>query len=169
MYSIHLFMHLFMYFFFCHLWNEIESNDAGAVILVDNVPHTLPIIPPRYLDFLKKRQKLYFEIRNMAILSGHSNIIKFHEVLEWINLKGEESTFYIVQELAEGGNLCDYLKNNRKSINGACQPNQGTEDFGFGRREYVARKFFSQILMGLKHCHGKGMYVVHCAIYTIYD
>ena len=52
-----------------------------------------------------------------------------------------DSKVYFVMELAEGGDLLDYI-NKRGSL-----------------QEVEARRILGQLLMGLQHCHDKG--VVH--------
>jgi serine/threonine protein kinase len=38
--------------------------------------NALPTIPPKYLDFLRKRSRIFREIRNMRKISNHRNVIK---------------------------------------------------------------------------------------------
>lgn len=71
--------------------------------------------------------------REIAILRllDHPNIVKLHDVVEDV----KTGTFYLVLELAGGGELFDYI-------------------VARGRlREKEARKFFRQIISGVEYCH----------------
>lgn len=72
-------------------------------------------------------------LREISILKllDHPNIVKLHDVVE----DGKTGTFYLVLELANGGELFDYI-------------------VARGRlREKEARKFFRQIISGVEYCH----------------
>lgn len=71
--------------------------------------------------------------REISILKllDHPNIVKLHDVVE----DGKTGTFYLVLELANGGELFDHI-------------------VARGRlREKEARKFFRQIISGVEYCH----------------
>jgi len=77
-------------------------------ILLNQNSMTLPTIPSKYLEFLRKRNKNFREIRNMRKISNHRNVIKLEEVLELI--EESKATIFLVMELANGGELFDRIK-----------------------------------------------------------
>lgn len=99
--------------------------------------NTIPRIPPKFLEFIKKRNRIFREIKNMRKISNHRNVIKLETVLELI--QESKCTIFLVLELANGGELFDRIK-----------IDQGT-------REETASIFFRQLLEGVKHCHDQGV------------
>jgi serine/threonine protein kinase len=97
----------------------------------------LPVIPSKYIEFLRKRNQIFREIRNMRKISNHRNVIKLEAVLELI--QESKSTIFLVMELANGGELFDRIK------------------LDCGTREETARVFFRQLVEGVKHCHDQGV------------
>jgi serine/threonine protein kinase len=97
----------------------------------------VPTYPPKYLDFLRKRNKVFREIRNMRKISNHRNVILLEAVLELI--QDSKTTIFLVMELANGGELFDRIK------------------IDCGTREETAKIFFRQLLEGVKHCHDQGV------------
>ncbi|KAJ6237563.1 kp78a-related [Anaeramoeba flamelloides] len=79
---------------------------------------------------LKKKefQQLQREIQILQTLN-HPHIIKLFDVIE------TKRTWVIVTEYSDGGELFDYLVQNKKL------------------KESVARKFFRQLLQGISYCH----------------
>jgi len=71
--------------------------------------------------------------REIAILKllDHPNIVKLHDVIE----EQKTGTFYLILELASGGELFDYIVARGKL------------------KEKEARKFFRQVLSGVEYCH----------------
>jgi serine/threonine protein kinase len=103
----------------------------------NNRAPTLPIYPPKYVEFLRKRNKIFREIRNMRKISNHPNVIRLEGVLELI--QESKATLFLVMELANGGELFDRIK------------------IDCGTREDTAKIFFRQLLEGVKHCHDQGV------------
>ena len=97
----------------------------------------LPKIPPKYYDFLYKRNRIFREINNMKKISIHPNVIKLEGVLELI--QETKCTIFLIMELANGGELFDRIK------------------VDCGTRENTAKYFFQQLLTGVKHCHDQGV------------
>jgi len=106
-----------------------SSGGAGTIYV--------PIIPPKYADFVRRRRRIFREIRNMRKLSHHRNVIRLNGVLE-LNQESK-CTIFLVMELANGGELFDRIK------------------IDCGTREETAKYFFQQLLQGVKHCHDEGV------------
>jgi serine/threonine protein kinase len=97
----------------------------------------LPLIPPKYVEFLRKRSRIFREINNMRKISPHVNVIRLVHVLELA--QDSKCTIFLVMELANGGELFDRIK------------------IDCGTREKTAKKFFLQLLAGVRHCHDEGV------------
>jgi serine/threonine protein kinase len=110
---------------------------AALTSNANNRAPTLPIYPPKYVEFLRKRNKIFREIRNMRKISNHPNVIRLEGVLELI--QESKATLFLVMELANGGELFDRIK------------------IDCGTREDTAKIFFRQLLEGVKHCHDQGV------------
>ena len=80
------------------------------------------------------RTLLQREIATMKQLN-HPNVLKLYEVLE------TSRHYYLVLELASGGELFDLIQENKR----------------FG--DSTARKYFQKLMMGIKYCHEQG--IVH--------
>jgi hypothetical protein len=52
---------------------QVVQAADGSVIYV-------PSLPPKYAEFLRRRARIFREIRNMVKISGHPNVIRLHEV-----------------------------------------------------------------------------------------
>ena len=109
---------------------EILQNPGGPRIYV-------PSIPPKYADFVRKRTRIFREIRNMRKISTHLNVIRLEGVLELT--QETKCTIFLVMELANGGELFDRIK------------------IDYGTREGTAKYFFMQLLEGVRHCHEQGV------------
>ena len=97
----------------------------------------MPTVPPKYADFVKRRGRIFREIRNMRKISAHINVIRLENVLELA--QDSKCTIFLVMELANGGELFDRIK------------------IDCGTREKTAEKFFLQLLSGVRHCHDEGV------------
>lgn len=42
----------------------------------------VPVIQPKFADFIRRRARVFREIRNMRKISNHKNVIKLENVLE---------------------------------------------------------------------------------------
>ena len=122
-----------------------------------NNQNMIPCIPPKFVEFLRKRNRIFREIRNMRKISNHKNVIRLvseihiyanFRILEqkMFNQEGvleltQESkcTIFLLMELANGGELFDRIK------------------IDCGTREETATLFFQQLLSGVKHCHDQGV------------
>ena len=110
---------------------EIKSSSgSGGVIRV-------PKVPPKYADFVRRRWRLFREIKNMRKISTHRNVIGLDGVLELS--QESKCTIFLVMELANGGELFDRIK------------------IDHGTRESTAKYFFKQLLEGVQHCHRQGV------------
>ena len=110
--------------------NNINNNNY-------NYRQYVPIIPPKYVEFIKKRRRIFREIKNMRKIVSHTNVIHLNGVLEL--LQESKCTIFLVMELANGGELFDRIK------------------IDYGTREETAKVFFQQLLHGVKHCHDQGV------------
>lgn len=110
-----------------------ESSDKTEII--GNI--TIPVVPPKFSDFVRKRNLIFREIRNMRTISSHPNVIKLESVLEHVN--DSKSVIFLMMELANGGELFDRIKLDK------------------GTREETAKIFFKQLLDGVHHCHNQGV------------
>jgi serine/threonine protein kinase len=94
-------------------------------------------MPPKFVDFVKRRDRIYREITNMRKISNHKNVIHLKAVLELV--EDTSSRIFLVMELANGGELFDRIK------------------LDCGTREELAKSFFRQLLDGVRHCHEQGI------------
>lgn len=118
---------------------EEESGDAGLELVqsCDGVKAYVPSVPPKYADFVRRRKRIFREIRNMRKIVHHRNVIYLNGVLELT--QESKCTIFLVMELANGGELFDRIK------------------IDCGTREETAKFFFQQLLFGVKHCHNQGV------------
>ena len=93
--------------------------------------------PDRFVKFLRNRQYVYQEIRNMSKLNGHPNVLSLMEVLEYV--QDSKTSIFLVLELASGGELFDRIAIDR------------------GTDEDIARHYYRQLLQGIRYCHSKGV------------
>lgn len=121
--------------------NNIEKlNSSGITVRTNYGVINLPVVAPKYLLWLLNRQNVCREMVNMRQIGEHPNIIGLIEVLELI--QDSKATLFLVLEFVNGGELFDRMKAGLVS---------SSEDF--------SRRFFVQLLSGLKYCHEKG--IVH--------
>lgn len=116
-----------------------KLNISPHTYFIDGVTVTLPRIPVKYIKWLKNREMICREMKNMTIISGHPNVIELHEVLELI--QDTKTTLFLVLDFASGGMLFERVKSNLAY-------NTLSEEF--------ARKYFIQLLSGIEYCHSKG-------------
>lgn len=121
--------------------DEGESQSAGEMVEVvsssSGQKTLVPKTPPKYSSFVRRRGRLFREIKNMRKISTHKNVIKLVRVLE-LNQESK-CTIFLVMELANGGELFDRIK------------------IDHGTRESTAKYFFQQLLEGVRHCHEQGV------------
>ncbi len=116
---------------------DLWGNSVGPV---DGMLHSgtgIPVAPPKYIEFLNKRDRIFREILNMRKISTHQNVIKLEGVLELT--QESKYTVFLVMELANGGELFDRIK-----------IDQGT-------KQDTAVIYLIQLLEGVYHCHRKGV------------
>lgn len=118
---------------------EDESADGNLEMVqtCDGPRSYIPIVPPKYADFVRRRKRIFREIRNMRKIVHHRNVIHLFGVLELT--QESKCTIFLVMELANGGELFDRIK------------------IDCGTREETAKYFFQQLLYGVKHCHNQGV------------
>lgn len=114
------------------------SNDATLEYTLPNGSRIfIPAVSPKYCDFVRRRNRIFREIRNMRKISSNTNVIRLDSVLELI--QESKLTIFLVMELANGGELFDRIK------------------IDYGTREDTAKLFFQQLLEGVHHCHKQGV------------
>lgn len=118
------------------IWGS-NPHHEGSLDASPGRNSNLPIIPPKYIEFVKKRDRIFREINNMRKISPHTNVIRLEHVLELA--QDSKCTIFLVMELANGGELFDRIK------------------IDCGTREKTAKKFFLQLLAGVCHCHQEGV------------
>lgn len=116
---------------------EAKKNNSLTTVNVGGQIISLPVVAPKYLKWLRSRERVCREIKTMATLRGHENIIELNSCLELI--QDSKSTLFLVLELVTGGELFERMR---------------TE---IGTPELFARRYFTQLLSGLEYCHGKGV------------
>jgi serine/threonine protein kinase len=109
-----------------------DKNDLNLEVM--QVPGQLPT---KFVEFIRKRNRIFREIRNMRKISAHINVIRLESVLELV--QESKCSIFLVMELANGGELFDRIK------------------IDCGTREDTAVLFFQQLLDGVKHCHDQGV------------
>lgn len=115
-----------------------DGNDSVEVMqFSDGTSKVIPILPSKFSDFLRKRGRIFREIKNMRKVSYHPNVIRLESVLELT--QESKCTIFLVMELANGGELFDRIK------------------VDFGTREDTALLYFRQLLRGVRHCHEHGV------------
>lgn len=115
---------------------EAKKNESNCVVSSNGQSFHLPIVSPKFLKWLRSREKICREIDSMIKLRGHENIIELNEVLELI--QDSKSTLFLVMELVTGGELFERI------------PEHGTP-------EVFARRYFRQLLSGVEYCHSRGV------------
>lgn len=114
-----------------------QSFEGVDVVMTDTGRKYVPTMPPKFVDFVKRRARIFREITNMRKISNHQNVIRLQGVLELV--QESKCTIFLVMELANGGELFDRIK------------------LDCGTREDTAKEFFSQLLDGVRHCHEQGV------------
>lgn len=118
-----------------------ENGEADKTIEVLQSANSqkiiVPSVAPKFADFVRRRRRIFREIRNMRKINNHVNVIRLENVLELV--QESKCTIFLVMELANGGELFDRIK------------------IDCGTREETARLFFHQLLLGVKHCHDQGV------------
>jgi len=110
---------------------------AGRTAVVDGTTIVVPELPPKYEHFLIARGRMFREIKHMAQLSAHPNVLKLDGVLEMLH--DSKTTLFLVLELAKGGELFDRIALDE------------------GADEASVRTYFAQLLAGVAHCHNQGV------------
>lgn len=121
--------------------SEIDDDNLTSFLVPTVLPSGqkvfVPKIPPKFLEFLRKRDRIFREIKNMRKICHHKNVIRLEYVLELV--QETKFTIFLVMELANGGELFDRIKVDR------------------GTLEDTAKFYFQQLLDGVKHCHDQGV------------
>ena len=114
-----------------------SSGSCSLTAMEDKKQPKVPIYPPKFVDFVRRRLRIFREITNMRKISNHRNVIRLQGVLELV--QESKCTIFLVMELANGGELFDRIK------------------LDYGTREDTAKGFFKQLLDGVRHCHEQGV------------
>jgi serine/threonine protein kinase len=117
--------------------DENPSTNLELLLLPTGQRIYIPKLPPKFIEFIRKRSRIFREINNMRKISNHPNVIRLEGVLELV--QDTKCTIFLVMELANGGELFDRIK------------------VDCGTREETAKFFFQQLLDGVKHCHNQGV------------
>ena len=131
-----------------HVWgsnpSEVNNDESGnkdeiveAAVAQGASRIYVPAVPPKFADFVRKRNRIFREIQNMRKIRAHINVIRLEGVLELT--QDSKCTIFLVMELANGGELFDRIK------------------LDCGAREATAKLFFQQLLLGVMHCHNHGV------------
>lgn len=102
-----------------------------------SAPQQQQPLPPKFVKYLEQRSLVVREINCMQKAAGHDNVLTCHEALEFV--QDSKSTFFLVLDLAEGGELFDRIS---------------VED---ANSESAARKYFYQLACGVQHLHDRGV------------
>jgi serine/threonine protein kinase len=105
-------------------------------------PTSTTILPTKFLHLSSLRNKILLEIHHMQICNGHPNVLSLLDVFE--HIESNKLTIFLILELATGGELFDRIQ------------------LDMGLEEPIARRYFSQLLNGIQHCHSLG--ISHCDI-----
>lgn len=127
---------------------KLLSANGDAVVVQGvggDVTVRLPKVPPKFVKWLRARQKLSREVANMASLGPHPNVVQLLEVLEYV--QDSKSTLFLALELAAGGELFDRIQA------------MGQQGSPAGRLENsaTAQRYFAQLVRGVAFCHAKGV------------
>jgi serine/threonine protein kinase len=122
-----------------------NSNPQQRTVTVDGALIALPLVAPKYLQWLQMRRNVCREMSNMYLVGEHPNIVGLQGVMEL--LQDSKSTLFLVLELVSGGELFERMHAVRGDSDAA------------GDSDAFSRKYFSQLLSGISYCHSRG--VVH--------
>ena len=125
-----------------HIWGTDCGREIDTMEFVQQTTeltnkYPIPVVPPKFADFVRRRSRIFREITNMRKISNHTNVIRLSGVLEYI--QESKCTIFLVMELANGGELFDRIK------------------LDCGTREDTAKLFLRQLLDGVRHCHDQGV------------
>jgi Serine/threonine protein kinase len=113
----------------------------------------IPVVPPRYVRWLRQRRAVTKEIRNMTRIGRHKNVVHLFEVLELV--QDSKSTMFLVLELVKGGELFDLISSNAATTNISHDELVHLNDSE--RNEYAMQKFFKELTAGIAYCHANGI------------
>jgi serine/threonine protein kinase len=119
------------------LGSEDKQNISSMAVMLGSQSVQLPIIPPKYLKWLRSRQGICREVSSMMRVGEHPNIVRLLEVLE--HVQESKTTLFLVLEYVGGGELFEKMKS------------------GICTSEDLARSCFQQLVSGLQYCHSKGV------------
>ena len=96
----------------CHIWGtnpesvgDHENGERDVYIdivqMSSGIKISIPAVPPKYADFIRRRRRIFTEIKNMRKISNHNNVIRLEQVLELT--QESKCTIFLVMELANGG------------------------------------------------------------------
>ena len=117
--------------------NDNKEESVEVIQVIGGSRIYVPTLPPKFADFIRRRNRIFREIRNMRKIPPHKNVIRLEGVLELT--QESKCTIFLVMELANGGELFDRIK------------------LDCGAREDTAKLFFQQLLLGVLHCHTHGV------------
>eukprot|EP00557_Chaetoceros_sp_GSL56_P008990 CAMPEP_0176489824 /NCGR_PEP_ID=MMETSP0200_2-20121128/7518_1 /TAXON_ID=947934 /ORGANISM="Chaetoceros sp., Strain GSL56" /LENGTH=796 /DNA_ID=CAMNT_0017887039 /DNA_START=61 /DNA_END=2448 /DNA_ORIENTATION=+ len=113
----------------------------------------IPVVPPRYIRWLRQRRAVTKEIRNMTRIGRHKNVVHLFEVLELV--QDSKSTMFLVLELVKGGELFDLISSNAATTNISHEESAHLDDSE--RNEYAMQRYFKELTAGIAYCHANGI------------
>eukprot|EP01031_Cornospumella_fuschlensis_P035446 gene35446-42964_t len=85
--------------------NDVRANDLNRSLGLT----TTPTYPPKYVDFLRKRDRIFREIRNMRKISAHPNVIRLEAVLELTQEREGKDAVLKIADFGFSAHFADYL------------------------------------------------------------
>mmetsp|Transcript_30363 Transcript_30363/g.62852 ORF Transcript_30363/g.62852 Transcript_30363/m.62852 type:complete len:1240 (+) Transcript_30363:490-4209(+) len=134
-------------------YDPLSSRRRGSTVYCPALSAyiAVPVVPPKYLRWLKQRRLATKEVRNMMRIGRHRNVVHLYEVLELV--QDSKSTMFLILELVRGGELFDLISGNsgsskQKNVDGVT-PND--------LHEATMRKFFNELASGINFIHQCGV------------
>lgn len=147
-----------------YLGNNMSQKDFGLfraavsqkmTVYCDqlNAYVTVPVVPPKYIRWLRQRRAATKEIRNMMRIGRHKNVVHLFEVMELV--QDSKSTMFLVLELVKGGELFDLISTN--SHNTAIPHESLSHLSEAEQNEFTMLNFFRELASGVAYCHANGI------------
>jgi len=135
------------------LCREASSQRETVHCPILNAYISVPLVPPKYIRWLRQRRTVTKEIRNMLLVGNHKNVVRLYDVMEFI--EETKSTMFLVLELVRGGELFDLISST-DSI-----PKLKSREYSKLSKEkeaeYIMLQFFRELASGIQYCHFNGI------------
>lgn len=138
--------------------DPLASRRSGSTVFCPALSAyiAVPVVPPKYIRWLKQRRLATKEVRNMMRIGRHNNVVHLYEVLEMV--QDDKSTMFLILELVRGGELFDLISTNSSSKRKATIPNNNDELVsGNELHEMTMKKFFLELASGIAFIHSCGV------------